>query len=69
MLAMQSLRQHRHGERSSLAAHMQPRFDVLLVGVDVLLELARQELAHLGVQAIHVGDQRQQRHQDQQQDE
>ena len=39
---------------------------MLLVGVDVLLELARQKLAHLGIQAVDIGDQRKQRQQHQQ---
>ena len=62
------LRQHRHRHRRPLAADVQARLDPLLIGFDVFLELAREELAHLGVEAIDVGDEREQAHQHQQQD-
>ena len=42
----------------------QARFHLLLIGVDVFLKFARQEFAHLGVQPVHIGDQRQQRQQE-----
>ena len=62
------LRQHGHGERGAFAADMQTRLDPFLINVDVFLELARQELAHLGMQAVHIGDEGEQPHQHQQQD-
>src|SRR5271166_1465891 len=48
------LRQHRHRQRRPLPAHVEARLDLLLVSVDVFLKLARQKLAHLGVQAVNV---------------
>src|SRR5271165_5933153 len=63
------LRQHCHGKRGPLAAGVKPRLNIVLVSIDVFLKLARQELAHLGMQAVNVRDQRQNRKQDQQQDE
>ena len=54
------LGQHRHGERGARPAHSQPGLDSLLEGVDVVLELARKESSDLGVDAVDVGDQRQQ---------
>ncbi len=60
--------QHGHRHRGALAAHMETRFHPLFVGLNVLLELAREEFAHLGVEAIDIGDQRQQAEQNQQQD-
>ncbi len=49
-------------------AEAQARFHQLLVGFDVFLELAREELAHLVIQAVDVRHQRQQRQKKQQQD-
>ncbi len=43
-----------------VTAELQPGFDALLEGVDIVLEFARKEFADLGVQAVHVGDQGQQ---------
>ena len=54
------LGQHRHGQRGARPAHSQPRLDVLLEGVDVVLKFAGKKLADFGVEAIHVGDQGQQ---------
>ena len=68
MLAMQSCVSTVMAMRRALAAHMQPGFDALLVGFDVFLEFARQKFAHLSVEAVHVGNERQQPHQHQQQD-
>ena len=47
---------------------LQAGLDLLLVGLDVFLELARKEFAHLGVEPVDIGHQRQQPHQQQQQD-
>ena len=62
------LGQDRHRHCRSFAAHVQPGFDALLVGFDVFLEFAREELAHLGIETVNVRDQREQPHQHQQQD-
>ena len=43
------------GELDAVALHAKARFDALLPEVDVFLELAGQELAHLGIEAIDVG--------------
>ena len=68
MLAMQSCVSTAMDMRRPFAAYVQARFDTLLVGFDVFLELARQELAHLRVKAVDIGNQREQPHQHQQQD-
>ena len=62
------LREHGHGQRRALAAHMQPGLNPLFVGFYVFLEFAREKFAHLRVETVHVGNQRQQSHQHQQQD-
>jgi hypothetical protein len=49
-----------HGERGARAGHSEARLDDLLEGVDVVLKIARQEFANLLVEAVDVGDQRQQ---------
>ena len=54
------LRQHAHGKRSPLPAHAQSRLDSFLKDFDVLLKFAGKELAHLGVDPLHIGDQQQQ---------
>ena len=43
------------GERDGLAAEAEAGLDDLLPGVDVVLVLAGEELAHLGVDAVDVG--------------
>src|SRR5208282_3875500 len=54
------LGQNRHGERGALARDFEARLHDLLEGVDIVLEIAREELANLLVQAVNIGDQRQQ---------
>src|SRR5882724_5827943 len=58
------LLQHRHREREAFAAHAYVRLHFLLERFQVFLELAREEFPHLGVHALHVGDEREQPHQD-----
>src|SRR5271157_2483286 len=53
------LRQNGHGERGAGARDSEARLDDLLEGVDVVLELAREEFANLLIETVHVGDQRQ----------
>ena len=60
------LLQHRHGERCAVTTHVQTGFNGLLEDLNVLLKLARQEFAGLGVDPLHIRDQRQQREQKQQ---
>src|SRR4051812_17268203 len=47
-----------------MAAHSQARLDLALEDLDVFLEFAREESSHLVVNALHVGDERQQSEQD-----
>ena len=46
--------------RGPLPAHAQPRLDFLLKDFDVLLKFSGKELAHLGIDPLHIGDQQQQ---------
>ena len=59
------LREHRHGKRGPGAAHAQLGFDLLLEDVDVVLEFARKKFADFLIDAIDVGDQREQTQQKQ----
>ena len=52
------LAEERGGEGDGFAAETEAGFDDLLPGVDVVLVLAGEELAHLGVDAVDVGDER-----------
>ena len=52
--AERELTEHGSGERDGFAAKAEPGFDDLLPGVDVVLVLAREELAHLGVDAVDI---------------
>src|SRR5690348_13927085 len=51
------LREDGRGEPDVLAAEAESRLDALLPGVDVFLEFAGEELAHFGIETVHVGGQ------------
>src|SRR6266567_560168 len=58
-----------HRKCGTPMADAEPRFDLLLEDLDVFLELAREELATLGIQARGVGDDHLQRYQEQEYDD
>ena len=53
------MRQDGHGERGALAGYSQSRFDELFEGVDVVLEVAGEEFADFLIEAVDIGNERQ----------